>query len=117
RTANTAMIISARLPNVALMRAPELGPRWPERCPVLSPMYAARGMTATADSRNTGTAPWPSTLHAIAAGAHVSRISFQERANIAAVYTFGSARRRQCGQTNHDARPDDWRGGNGVGAR
>jgi hypothetical protein len=57
RTAKTAMIISARLPNVALMRAPALGPRCSARWPVLSPMRAASGMMARADSRNTGTAP------------------------------------------------------------
>jgi hypothetical protein len=51
------MIISARLPNVALISAPALGPRCSDRWPVLSPIKAARGMMASADSKKTGTAP------------------------------------------------------------
>ena len=71
------MIISARLPKVALIKAPELGPRWRARWPVLSPMNAASGMTASAEKTKTGTAPHSSISAPNATGAEVNRIHFQ----------------------------------------
>ena len=65
------------------MSAPELGPRRSDRWPVLSPISAASGMMASADSRKTGTAPAWSRPLAMAMGPHASSTHFQERASIA----------------------------------
>ncbi len=55
RSATSAMISSAALPNVALSRPPTVGPVRAERCSVASPMKPASGSTARQASVNTST--------------------------------------------------------------
>src|SRR5207247_1781090 len=53
RSATTAMIISAALPNVALRKPPSVGPDRLASSSVASPIKPAAGMSATAASTNT----------------------------------------------------------------